>query len=331
MSEQLKTEAKKQWQDELDQMAKALERKEHENLELQKKEFALLAQRQKLENERQSLQIKMEREFILRQQEIEKNVRSQVMQQHNFVKLEFEKRLSDQKVLIDEMTRKIEQGSMKMQGEIQELAIEKYLRESYPNDGVAEIKSGARGADCMLDVREVYEGAIAGRIYFESKRTKHFQNSWIEKFKADMRSCKADLGILVTQVMPSDMDHMGERDGVWLCTFEEMKLLVPILRESVIWVAHAAEQSKNQETKMALLYKYLISNEFKMQMEAIVDGFTQLQGELDREKRAMHSIWKRREKQIEKVLLNTNHLYSSIRGIAGNEIKTIRALEIDQE
>jgi hypothetical protein len=331
LAEQLKTEAKKEWQNELNQMARALEHKEQENLELQKKELALLAQRQKLENERQSMQLKMEREFILRQQEIEKNVRNQVMQQHNFVKLEFEKRLSDQKALIDEMTRKIEQGSMKMQGEIQEIAIEKYLREHYPNDQVSEIKSGARGADCKLEVREVHDGAVAGSIYFESKRTKHFQNSWIEKFKADMRSHKADLGILVTQVMPTDMDHMGEKDGVWLCTFEEMKLLVPILRESVIWVAHAAEQSKNQETKMAFLYKYLISNEFKMQMEAIVDGFTQLQGELDREKRAMHSIWKRREKQIEKVLLNTNHLYSSIRGIAGNEIKTIQALEIEQE
>ena len=330
LAEQMRLEARQQWKAELDKMTHALEAKEKENLALQRKEINLLAERQKLENERQSLQLKFERDFLARQQDLEKNLRMQYRDQQNFVRLEYEKKLNDQKVLIEEMTRKMEQGSMKMQGEIQEIAIEEFLRERFLSDQVSEIKSGVRGADCVLQVKVKSDGPEVGKIYFESKRTKHFQNTWIEKFKGDMRNQKADIGILVTQVMPSDMEHMGEKDGVWICTFEEMKVLVPILRDSLIWVANAAEQSHNQDTKMEMLYNYLISNEFKMQMEAIVEGFTQLKDELDREKRAMHSIWKRREKQIEKVLINTNHLYGSIKGIAGNEIKTIQALEIEQ-
>lgn len=329
LADQMKMEARKQWKSELEGMRQALEAKEKENLSLQKKELGLLAERQKLENERESLRIKLERDFLTRQQNMEKTIRNQFRDQQNFLRLEYEKKLEDQKNLINEMTRKMEQGSMKLQGEVQEIAIESFLKEKFLTDVVTEIKSGARGADCILTIREKSDGPEMGKIYFESKRTKHFQNSWIEKFKGDMRQKKADLGILVTQVMPSDMEHMGEKDGVWMCTFEEMQVLVPILRDSVISVAKAAEQSNNQDTKMAMLYDYLISNEFRMQMEAIVEGFTQLKEELDREKRAMHSIWKRREKQIEKVLLNTNHLYGSIRGIAGNEIKTIKSLEIE--
>ncbi|MCB0685139.1 MAG: DUF2130 domain-containing protein [Saprospiraceae bacterium] len=329
LAEQMKAESQKHWQHELEKLSRALEQKERENLTLQKKELSLLAERQKLENERQSLQLKFEREYLHRQQEMEKNIRNQFRDQHNFMRLEYEKKLNDQKNLIEEMTRKIEQGSMKMQGEIQEIAIEEFLKERFIGDTVTEIKSGVRGADCMLHIYNQGQGQEVGKIYFESKRTKNFQNAWIEKFKSDMRHQKADLGILVTQVMPSGMEHMGERDGVWICTFEEMKILVPILRDSVRWVSEAAELGRNQESKMSMLYNYLTSNEFKMQMEAIVEGFTQLKEELDREKRAMHAIWKRREKQIDKVLINTNHLYGSIKGIAGNEIQTIKALEIE--
>lgn len=329
LAEQMKLEARKQMHEELRRMQGALQEKEQENLTLQKKELEFITRQQQLENEKDKLRLNLERDFIYRQQEMEKTIRSQYTRQQDFLRLEYEKKLNDQKNLIEEMTRKMEQGSMQMQGEVQEIAIENYLRENFPTDEVMDIKSGARGADCSLNVCEVQMGQPAGRIYFESKRTKHFQHTWIEKFKGDMRAHKADLGILVTQVMPPDLEHMGQKDGVWICTFEDMKILVPILRESLIWVARISEHSKNQESKMALLYKYLISNEFRMQMEGIVEGFTQLQEELEKEKRAMHSIWKRREKQIEKVLINTNHMYGSIRGIAGNEIKSIQSLEIE--
>ncbi len=329
LAEQMKLEARKQMQEEFRRMQGALQEKEQENLTLQKKELEFIVRQQQLENERDKLRLNLERDFMYRQQQMEKTIRSQYTRQQDFLRLEYEKKLTDQKNLIEEMTRKMEQGSMQMQGEVQEIAIENYLKEYFPTDEVIDIKSGARGADCILNVCEVQAGQPAGRIYFESKRTKHFQHTWIEKFKGDMRVHKADLGILVTQVMPPGLEHMGQKDGVWICTFEDMKILVPILRESLIWVARISEHSKNQESKMDLLYKYLISNEFRMQMEGIVEGFTQLQEELEKEKRAMHSIWKRREKQIEKVLINTNHMYGSIRGIAGNEIKSIQSLEIE--
>ena len=223
--------------------------------------------------------------------------------------------------------RKAEQGSMQLQGEVQELAIEEWLKEKFPFDTIDEVKKGARGADCMQIVH-TRESQNCGKIYYESKRTKDFQKSWIEKFKADMREKGADIGVLVTDVMPSDMQRMGLYEGIWICSFEEFKGLSAVLREQIIKIHHALISQENKTDKMSLLYSFLTSNEFKMQIEAIVEAFTTMQSDLDSEKRSMQRIWKQREKQIEKVLDNTINMYGSIRGIAGNAIGNIKALEL---
>ena len=224
--------------------------------------------------------------------------------------------------------RKAEQGSMQLQGEVQELAIEEWLKEKFPFDTIDEVKKGARGADCMQIVH-TRESQNCGKIYYESKRTKDFQKSWIEKFKADMREKGADIGVLVTDVMPSDMQRMGLYEGIWICSFEEFKGISAVLREQIIKIHHAMKSQENKTDKMSLLYGFLTSNEFKMQIEAIVEAFTTMQSDLDSEKRSMQRIWKQREKQIEKVLDNTINMYGSIRGIAGNAIGNIKALELE--
>ena len=223
--------------------------------------------------------------------------------------------------------RKAEQGSMQLQGEVQELAIEEWLREKFPFDTIDEIKKGARGADCVQIVH-TRESQNCGTIYYESKRTKEFQRSWIEKFKADMREKGADIGVIVTDAMPSEIQRMGLYEGVWICTFEEFKGLSAVLREQLIRIHQVLIAQENKSDKMSLLYHFLTSNEFKMQIEAIVEAFSTMQSDLDSEKRAMQKIWKQREKQIEKVLDNTINMYSSIKGIAGNAVANIKALEL---
>ncbi len=240
---------------------------------------------------------------------------------------ELQKQLEDQKKLTEEMKRKQEQGSMQMQGEVQELAIEEYLMQNFPLDSIEEIKKGARGGDC-IQVVNTRAAQNCGMIYYESKRTKDFQPSWIEKFKADIRDRGANIGVLVTEVMPSDMERMGLKDGVWICSYEEFKGLCFVLRESVIQLNSAMASQENKGDKMELLYGYLTSPAFKMQVEAIVEGFTQMKMDLDSEKRSMQRIWKQREKQIDKVVTNTIDMYGSIKGIAGSAIQSVKSLEL---
>ena len=243
---------------------------------------------------------------------------------------DLQKQLDDQKRLTEEMKRKQEQGSMQLQGEVQELAIEEWLQTQFPLDSIEEIKKGARGGDCIQTVN-TFAQQNCGKIYYESKRTKDFQGSWIEKFKADMREKAADIGVLVTEAMPSDMERMGLRDGIWVCTYEEFKGLSGVLRESIIQVSTALGSQVNKGDKMQLLYDYLTSNSFRMQVEAIVEGFSSMKTALESEKRAMQRIWKEREKQIDKVINNTIDMHASIRGIAGNAIQAVKALELPGE
>lgn len=239
------------------------------------------------------------------------------------------KQLEDQKRLTEEMKRKQEQGSMQLQGEVQELAIEEWLASQFPLDSIEEIKKGARGGDC-IQIVNTRTHQNCGTIYYESKRTKDFQPSWIEKFKADIREKAANIGVLVTEVMPSDMDRMGLKDGIWICNYEEFKGLCAVLRESIVQISMAVSSQENKGDKMQMLYDYLTSNTFRMQIEAIVEGFTQMKIALDSEKRAMQRIWKEREKQIEKVITNTIDMYGSVKGIAGNAVQSVKALELSE-
>ncbi|WP_316633824.1 DUF2130 domain-containing protein [uncultured Flavobacterium sp.] len=328
ITEKLKTKLDEENKDRLLSMEKELSEKSEKLRELNKMtgEIAKL-QREKLEM-KEAIEAESQKQLnaalILERDKIRKQE-----EEKNELKIkEYQKQSDDQKKLIEEMKRKQEQGSMQLQGEVMELAIEEWLANNFPLDTIDEVKKGANGADCLqiVNTRELQN---CGSIYYESKRTKAFQPAWIEKFKNDIRTKKANIGVLVTEVMPAGMDRMGMRDGIWICTYEEFKGLSAVLRQSLIQISQAVLAQENKGDKMSMLYDFLTSNEFRLQIEGIVEGFTQMQGDLDSEKRAMQRIWKQREKQIEKVVHNTLGMYGSIRGIAGNAVQTVRALELD--
>ncbi|MBZ5857006.1 DUF2130 domain-containing protein [Flavihumibacter profundi] len=241
---------------------------------------------------------------------------------------ELEKQLEDQKKLAEEMRRKAEQGSMQLQGEVQELALEEMLKTTFPFDVISEVGKGVRGADCIQTIRNPF-GQECGRIIFESKRTKIFTADWIEKLKADMRSQGADIAILVTQTMPADLVQFGEKNGVWVCSFAEVKPLVQVLRDGIIRVFNATRSQENRGDKMHMLYDYLTSNEFSEQWKAIREGFMSMKLSIQRERDAMEKLWKSREKQLEKVLLNAAHVRGSIEGIAGADMVNLQLLDHD--
>ena len=232
---------------------------------------------------------------------------------------EKDKIIEDQKRLTEEMKRKQDQGSTQLQGEVQELAIEEILRSTFPFDEIFEVPKGRSGADIIQKVRNRF-GQEVGKIAFESKRTKTFSHEWIQKLKNDAVLVKADICVLITEAMPDNIEKIGQKEGVWICSFNDFKGLVMVIRESLIKINEAFSSQINKGEKMQMLYDYLMSNEFLMQAGAIVDGFSELQKGYIQERNAMERIWKQREKQLEKVLLNTNHFLGSIQGIAGNAI-----------
>ncbi len=329
IEEKVKAKLKEEQSEQFDALQKELNEKSEQIKELNRTKVEI----EKLKREKAELKEAIEAESQKKLNEIliaEKEKIRKIEEDKNELRFkELQMQLEAQKRLTEEMKRKQDQGSMQMQGEVQELAIEEWLAVKFPLDTIEEIKKGARGGDCIQIVHTRTE-QNCGTIYYESKRTKDFQPSWIQKFKADIRDRGANIGVLVTEVMPSDMDRLGLKDGIWICNYEEFKGLCAVLRESIIQVSTAISTQENKGDKMDMLYDFLTSSTFRMQIEAIVEGFTSMKIALDGEKRAMQRIWKEREKQIEKVVTNTIDMYGSIRGIAGNAIQSVKALELPE-
>ncbi|GAA7301048.1 DUF2130 domain-containing protein [Helicobacter pylori] len=307
----------------LELLQKELDEKSKQVQQLHQKEAEI--ERLKRENNEAESRLKAENEkkLNLEREKIEKAL-------HEKNELKFKQQEEQLEMLRNELKnaqRKAELSSQQLQGEVQELAIEEFLRQKFPLDCIEEIKKGQRGGDC-IQVVHTREFQNCGKIYYESKRTKEFQKAWVEKLKSDMREIGADVGVIVSEALPKEMERMGLFEGVWVCSFEEFKGLSAVLREGVIQVGLAKKSQENKGDKMDLLYHYLTSSEFSMQVSAIIEGFEQLRADLEREKRAMNKIWKSREKQMEKVFEGTINMYGSIKGIVGNAIGQVKALEL---
>ena len=329
IEQKLKAKIQEETQEQYDELQKELEEKSEKLRELNKKD----AEISRLKREKAEVEdaVKAESEKLLNERLAQERIKiKQQIEDSEELKIrELKKQLEDQKKMVDDLKKKQEQGSMQLQGEVQELAIEEWLQQKFPLDTIEEVKKGANGADC-LQIINTRESLGCGSIYYESKRTKAFQPAWIEKFKNDIRDKNADMGVLVTEVLPAGMDRMGLYDGIWICTFDEFKGLSFVLRQSLIQISCAVSAQENKGDKMEMLYDYLTSTEFKLRMEAIVEGFTTMENDLAREKKAMKTIWKRREKQIEKVIDNTIGMYGSLKGIAGNSVANIPGLELKE-
>lgn len=301
--------------------------------EARKQQLEFLQKEQALKTKEEELQLTVQKQLLEEREKLKEQLQKEEAeklslkeQEYQLRMKELEKQLDDQKKLAEEMRRKSEQGSMQLQGEVQELMLEELLQATFPFDKIEEVGKGVRGADCTQTVRNQF-GNEAGKIIYESKRTKDFSNEWIEKLKADMRTLGADVAVIVTQAFPKDMDRFGEKDGVYICSFAEVRSVALLLRNALLKIADAKKSQDNKGDKMHMLYDYLTGSEFGEQWKAIREGFMSMKLSIQRERDAMEKLWKAREKQLEKVLLNAAHIKGSVEGIAGADAINLNLIE----
>jgi len=333
LSDNIRKNLSADFENQLRMLQQTNQEQEEKLREARRQELDFLRKEQELRNKEEALEIATQRKILEARNQLtevirkEESERSQLRESEFQLRMrEMEKQLEDQRKLAEEMKRRAEQGSMQLQGEVQELVLEEMLRAAFPFDEVLEVGKGVRGADCIQTIRNQF-GQDCGKIIYESKRTKDFSKEWVEKLKADMRGQGADVAILVTQTMPKDMDRFGDRDGIWICTFTEVKALAMVLRDGVMKVAGALKSQENKGDKMHMLYNYLTSSEFAEQWKAIREGFQAMRLSIQKEREAMEKLWKAREKQLEKVLLNAAHIKGSVEGIAGSDSVDLKLLE----
>ena len=326
-TEKIQKETKEDFEQQLKSLKEENDKRKQENRLLKSQEIDLLKRENELKEKAEDLKLNVQKVLLEKQTEIEEKAKAKERESMALEKKEFQKKLADQKKLIDLMKRKAEQGSMQLQGEIQELAIEELLRSTYPFDNIDEVGKGIRGADCIQTVINSLQ-QTCGSIVYESKRTKNFSNEWINKLKQDQINCKADIAVIVTETFPSDMDRFGEKNGIWICGFNEIKSVSFVLRQILIEKQSVKSSDENKGDKMELLYSYLTSNEFVQNIGRIIENYDSMIQQLNSEKKSAFKNFTTREKQIWGVQENINVLFGSIKGIAGKELETSAILEL---
>jgi hypothetical protein len=326
----VKAKASEDMQQRLQLLEEEAKRKTEQLSMLQKKELDMLRMQNDMERKLKDFDIEKEKYVLEKTREIEEAAIRKESLLFDLKLKEKELQMESMKKTIDDLKRKSEQGSMQVQGEAQELLLEETLKEHFPSDLIEEVGKGAEGADCIQVIR-TSQGKECGKIIYESKRTKSWSNGWIEKLKTDMRSRGADVAVLVTQAFPKDMSRFGEKEGVWICNFNEVTGVSHLLRMGIMRVHESHKAQENKGDKMQMLYDYLTGVEFRGQVEAIAEGFLSMKKGILRERMQMEKLWKEREKQLEKVLINTTGLYGSVKGIAGASLGDIPALDGESE
>jgi hypothetical protein len=304
-----------------------IEEEKNRNKKLASQIDELLNEMRQIKRDSEDKEIELKKRFVEDEEKIRMDLRKKIEEEFHLQDIQKDKKLQDALLQVEDLKRKMQQGSQQTQGESLELELENKLRIEFPTDIIDEVKKGQRGADISQVVVDKL-GRNCGTILWESKNAK-WSDSWISKLKEDQRQAKADVAVLVTVNFPEKDKEYIYKDGVWICSWKNFLGLALSLRFNLVSLYHERKSGESKDEKMKILYEYLTGNEFKHRVEGIVESFSNLQEELEKEKRWFSIKWARQEKEIRKVIDHTHGLYGDFQSVVGKSLPEIKTLEIE--
>lgn len=295
--------------------------------ELRDQEMALRQERNKLAESQRELELELQRKLDESKKVIEEQIRNTEAERFKLKEAEYQKRIEDAQKANEDLRRKLDQGSQQLQGEVQELELESLLRVKFPFDSIEPVPKGEFGGDTIQKVIS-QNGKSCGSILWESKRTKNWSDGWLTKLREDQRTAKADVAVLVSQTLPKGIEAFDVIDGVWVTNPRAALPVATALRHTLLQVSMARQASEGQQTKTEMVYQYLTGPRFRQRVEAIVEAFSSMREDLDKERKVIMKQWAKREEQIERVMGATVGMYGDLQGIAGKSIQEIEGLEM---
>ncbi len=280
-----------------------------------------------LRNENQNARVELEKKLAKEQERIRDEEKKRLNEEYGFKISEKEKKLTDALKVNAELKRKLEQGSQQTQGEVLELEMENMLKAEFPSDEIRSVPKGTRGAD-IIQIVNNNQGKSCGKIIWESKRTKTWSDSWISKLKEDQRQIHAELAVLISNILPEKIKGFGLINGIWIGSYESIIGLACALRSNLLEIALVKQASIGKKGKMEVLYNYLRGTDFKHRVEAIVESFTFMQEDIEKERRWFNAKWAKQERNIRKVIDNTSGMHGDLQSIMGRALEEIKGLNI---
>jgi hypothetical protein len=295
--------------------------------EAQKAQAELIRKQRELDDASRELELTVEKRVQQGLDATRQQARKEAEDEQKLKVMEKEQTITAMQKQIEDLKRRAEQGSQQLQGEVQELELESLLRQKFPFDAIEPVPKGEFGGDVLQRVTNL-NGQPCGTILWESKRTKNWSDAWLVKLREDQRTAKAEIAILVSQVLPKDVETFEMVDNIWVTHPRAALPVAAILRQSLLDISLARQSSEGQQTKTEMIYQYLTGPRFRHRVEAIVEAFTTMQLELDKERKVIMKQWAKREAQIERVMGATVGMYGDLQGIAGKSLQEIEGLEL---
>jgi hypothetical protein len=311
---------------EINDLQEILKQRDAKLADAQKAQVELIRKQRELDDARRELDLTVEKRVHADLNAAREKARKEVEEELKLKVLEKEQTIASMQQQIENLKRRAEQGSQQLQGEVQELEIEALLSARFPRDTIQPVPKGEFGGDIIHRVMGPL-GQPCGTILWETKRTKNWSDGWLPKLREDQRAAKAEVAVLLSQVLPKDVETFGLVDQVWIA---HPKVALPVavaLRQTLIEIAGARQASEGQQTKMEMVYRYLTGPRFRQRVQAIVEAFSSMREDLDRERKAITKQWAKREEQIDRVMQATVGMYGDLQGIAGKTLQEIEGLE----
>jgi len=312
---------------ELAELQEVLKSRDEKLAEAQKAQAELIRKQRELDNAKRELELTVEKRVQDGLSEIRTQARKEAEDEQKLKVMEKEQTIAAMQKQIEDLKRRAEQGSQQLQGEVQELELENLLRAKFPFDSIEPVPKGEFGGDVLHRVVS-QSGQPAGTMLWEFKRTKNWSDGWLAKLRDDQRSAKAEVSILVSLALPKGVETFEVIDGVWVTHPRAALPVATILRHTLLQVSMARQVSEGQQTKTEMVYQYLTGPRFRQRVEAIVEAFSSMQEDLDKERKAIMKQWAKREEQIERVMGATVGMYGDLQGIAGKSLQEIEGLEL---
>lgn len=311
---------------EIQTLQEVLKERDAKLAEAQKVQAELTRKQRELDDARRELDLTIEKRVQADLRAEREKARKEAEDELKLKVMEKDQTITAMQKQIEDLKRRAEQGSQQLQGEVQELELESLLAAKFPRDTIQPVPKGEFGGDVLQRVAGP-NNQICGTILWESKRTKNWSDGWLPKLREDQRAAKAEIAVIISQALPKDVETFGFVDGVWVA---DPRVALPValsLRQSLIEVAAARQASEGQQTKMEMVYGYLTGPRFRQRIQAIVEAFSSMREDLDRERKAITRQWAKREEQIDRVMSATVGMYGDLQGIAGKTLQEIEGLE----
>ena len=312
---------------ELAELNEVLKSRNEKLAEAQRAQAEIIKKQRELDDAKRELELSIEKRVQEALTEVRSQAKREAEESLKLKVLEKDHTIAAMQQKIEELKQKAEQGSQQLQGEVQELELENILRAKFPLDSIEPVAKGEFGGDVLQRVMS-QAGQHSGAILWETKRTKNWSDGWLIKLREDQRSAKAEVCVLVSQALPKGMETFDVIDGVWVTSPRAALPVAAILRHTLLQVTLARQVSEGQQTKTEMIYQYLTGPRFRQRVEAIVEAFTTMQEDLDKERKAIMRQWAKREEQIARVMGATVGMYGDLQGIAGKSLQEIEGLEL---